>query len=462
MALRSGRLALALWIALSLFGVKPLAAQTLSPQQVATIDASARAALASTGVPAASIAVVRNGKIVFAKAYGEQRPGQPARTDAPYAIASVSKQFTAAAVLMLADQGKLSLDDTIGRYLPELTQAKDVTIRQLLTHTAGLRDWWPQDYVFDDMTRPTTPAAILDRWAKAPLDFAPGTRFQYSNTGYVAAGLIVERVSRQPLFAFLRDHIFDRLGLHPTDADAGLPATAPQGYNRFGLGPVRPARPIASGWVFGSAELVMTAGDLARWDISVIDRTLMSPAAYDAQQREQILANGLGTDYGLGVDIDAVQGHRRVKHSGGYSGFFSENRIYPDDHAAIVVLDNADFGDAETVIADAIEQQLFANDSGVGRAGALYTMLRSGTLDRGRFTAHGNAYLTAMALADLQSSIQPLGEPKTITQTQSGLRGGLTIERFVLDFGSRKLQLTVRAEPGPQGRIEEAMVSPLS
>ena len=83
-----------------------------------------------------------------------------------YAIASVSKQFTAAAILMLADEGKLSLDDKVGRFLPDLTRANEVTIRQLLTHTAGYRDWWPQDYVFDDMTRPTTPAAILDRWAK--------------------------------------------------------------------------------------------------------------------------------------------------------------------------------------------------------------------------------------------------------------------------------------------------------
>lgn len=447
-------------VAFSIAVSGPVFAQAFSPQQVESIDAAARAALSSTGVPAASVAVVREGKIIFAKAYGEQRPGHPALTDAPYAIASVSKQFTAAAILILADRGKLSLDDRIVRFLPELTLAGDVTIRQLLSHTAGMRDWWPQDYVFDDMTRPTTPAAILGRWAASPVDFTPGTRFQYSNTGYVAAGLIVERVSGEPLITFLRKHVFDRAGMHPTNADDGLPATAPQGYSRFGLGPIHSARTIATGWSFGSAELVMTAGDLARWDISMIDRSLMSNAAYNAQQREHLLAIGLGTGYGLGVDVDAVQGHRRIKHAGGYSGFSSENRVYPDDRAAIVVLDNADFGDAQKTIADVIEQQLFAN--GVERASALYAMLRSGKLDRARFTRHGNEYLTAAALVDLRVGLEPLGDPKAITQTQSGQRGGYTIERFTLDFGLRKLELTIRADPGPQGLVEEAMLSPMS
>lgn len=206
----------------------------------------------------------------------------------------------------------------------------------------------------------------------------------------------------------------------------------------------------------------MTASDLARWDVSVIDKSLLSSAAYAAQQRDQLLAGGLATGYGLGVDVDAVLGHRRIKHAGGYSGFFSENRIYPDDRAAIIVLDNADFGDAEVVIADAIEQQLFARDSGVDRARALYAMLRSGRLDRSRFTANGNAYLTSEALADLRSSLAPLGEPRTITQISSGLRGGLSVERFTLEFGTRKLRLTVRAEPTAGGLVEEAMVSPLS
>ncbi len=449
-------------LALVLACAAPLTAQSLSREQSASIDATASKVLADTGVPAGSIAIVRSGKIIYSKAYGVERPGQPARTDARYPVASISKQFTAAAILMLADEGKLSLDDKVGKFLPHLTRANEVTIRQLLTHTAGYRDWWPQDYVFDDMTRPTTPDAILDRWAKSPLDFDPGTRFQYSNTGYVAAGLIVERVSRQPLFAFFRDHIFARLGMAPTNFDDGLTAVNPQGYSRYALGPVHPSTAVAPGWSFGAAGLVMSAADLARWDISVIDRSVMSDVAYTAQQQEEVLSNGLGTRYGLGVSVSDTGGRRLIEHEGGQSGFLSENRIYPDDRDAIVVLVNADFGNAEMAIADGIEQQLFANISGVGRARALLSMMRSGSFNRAVFTAHGNFYFTPAAIRDYRSTLVQLGELKSMTQTSSGLRGGLTIERFLLDYGSRKLELTLRSEPGANGRVEEFFLSPLS
>ena len=105
----------------------------------------------------------------------------------------MSKQFTAAAILLLADEGKLSLDDKVSKYIPGITDGDQITIRQLLSHTSGLRDYWPQDYSFKAMATPTTPQGIVDRWAKAPLDFKPGTQWQYSNTGYVVAGMIVER-----------------------------------------------------------------------------------------------------------------------------------------------------------------------------------------------------------------------------------------------------------------------------
>lgn len=165
---------------LILAAASPLAARPLSPEQLVRIDAAARKALTDTGVPAASIAIVQDEKIVYTQAYGIERPGRPARTDARYAVASISKQFTAAAILILADEGKLSLDDKVAKYLPDLTRADEVTIRQLLSHTSGYRDFWPQDYLFEDLTRTTTPSAILDRWGKAPLDFDPGTRSRRS------------------------------------------------------------------------------------------------------------------------------------------------------------------------------------------------------------------------------------------------------------------------------------------
>jgi CubicO group peptidase (beta-lactamase class C family) len=437
-------------------------AAPLTESQTAAIDAAATKSLAVTGVPAVSIAVVRDGAVVYTHAYGLQREGQPATVDGKYKIASISKQFTAAAILLLAEDGKLSLDDPVSKYLPDLTRAGDVKVRQLLSHTSGYRDFWPQDFAFVDMQTPATPSHILDKWAKLPLDFEPGARWQYSNTGFVAAGLIVEKVSGQPLMAFLKARVFDRLGMHAVDQDIGMTATDPLGYQRFALGPVRVEPQPGAGWLFAAGGLAMTASDLARWDISVIDQSVMKPASYAEQQRSVLLTNGTSSNYGLGVDVQNVKGHRRISHGGEAAGYLSENRIYPDEKAAIIVLDNADFGNTQTAIADAIEKILFADSGDTSRALSVYRSLREGRIDRAAFTENGNFYLTARAVADYRTSLMPLGEPKSITRDSSALRGGLTAEKYTLDFGTKRLTIVLRAEPGPSGRIEQFSVYPAS
>ena len=160
-----------------------------------------------------------------------------------YSIGSISKQFTAAAILMLAEEGKLSLDDPVSKYVPDLTRGNEVTIRQLLSHTSGYQDFWPQDYVPPLMLQPITADGIMDRWARKPLDFDPGTKWQYSNTNYVIAGVIVEKVSGTPLLQFLSQRVFTPLGMKSV-ADTNenkLPPTDPGGYFRYALGPLHPA-----------------------------------------------------------------------------------------------------------------------------------------------------------------------------------------------------------------------------
>jgi CubicO group peptidase (beta-lactamase class C family) len=444
-----------------LFATSALAAP-LTSSQTAAIDAAAQKALAATGVPAVSIAVVKDGALVYAKAYGAGSAGQPATIAGKYKIASISKQFTAAAILLLTEDGKLGLDDPASKYLPDLTRADAVTVRQLLSHTSGYRDFWPQDFSFVDMETPATPQRILDKWAKLPLDFDPGTRWQYSNTGYVAAGLIVEKVSGMPLMDFLERRIFTPLGMKVADQDSGMSAGDPLGYHRYGLGPVRVEKQAAPGWLYAAGGLAMTASELAKWDISVIDKSLMKPASYAEQQRAVTLTNGTGSNYALGVYNQTVRGHRRVSHGGEAVGYLSENRIYPDDKAAVVVLDNADFGDAHTAIADAIEGILFADGGDTGRALSIYRGLVQGRIDRDAFTANGNFYFTAQALADYAQSLAPLGEPKAIRRDSTALRGGFTAERYTLDFGTRKMTVMLRAEPRANGRIEQFTVYPAS
>src|SRR5262245_45182644 len=192
--------------------VAPLQAQT---RLAAAVDSIARDVLQSTGVPAVSVAVVTDGRLVYTQAYGQAQLDPPvaARVDMRFSIGSISKQFASAAILLLQQEGKLSLDDPVARFIPNVTRARAVTIRQLLSHTSGYQDYWPQDYVPLFMMDSIGASGILDRWARKPLDFDPGTRWQYSNTNYVMAGLIVEKASGMPFFEFLRTRILGPLGM---------------------------------------------------------------------------------------------------------------------------------------------------------------------------------------------------------------------------------------------------------
>lgn len=444
------------------------AAAAPRPLDTAAIDRIVADALKTTQVPSASVAVVQGGRIVFARAYGEQGPGKAAIANARYPIASISKQITATAILMLADEGKLSLDDAVGKYVPGLTSGDTVTIRQILSHTSGYRDYWPQDFSFADMAHPVTPEQILARWGKAPLDFPPGTQWQYSNTGFVIAGQIIEKVSGQPLMQFLSQRVFTPLGMaSAVDADTGMTAADAVPHERYALGPVRVATPAAPGWLFAAGELAMTASDLARWDIGMMDHKLLSQAGYAAQQTSVKLSDGADSHYGLGIDVLQWGSHRILEHGGEAVGFLSDNVIAPDDGVAVVVLDNADFGDAQSVIAKKVMALVLPDAkpaakaaAGVARATAVFDMLRAGRLDRTQFTTNGNFYFTPTAIADYKASLAPLGAPQSIVQTGNGLRGGFTSEQYKVTYPHRTLQIVLRAEPGAGGKIEQFTVYP--
>jgi D-alanyl-D-alanine carboxypeptidase len=429
----------------------------------ANIDAIAREWLASTGAPSVSIAIVQHGVMTYAHAYGKAQvePGMLATTATRYAIDSVSKEFTAAAVLFLVEQGKMSLDDTAGKWFPDLGEASRVTVRQLLTHTAGIRDYWPQEYVPLEMQSPTTVAGILDEWARRPLDFEPGTQWQYSNTGYVLAAAIVEKVSGQPLLEFLRAHIFAPLHMdHVTEDDTrALPAGDAVAYTRQGLGPDRHAMKEGAGWLFGASELAMTPSDLVLWDLSLLNRSLLSSESYSALFTPFILKSGKSTDYGLGLDIETVQGRKRVGHEGAGSGYLAANRIWPDEGAAIVVLTNNDWADPGDLL-NRIGFAILTPNAAQVRADTVFAQYQSGNLDRSLFTANGNNALTPQALADLHASLGPLGPARLIELEHESRRGGMITRRWKILCRDRRLQALERGYP--DGALEEFLVTALN
>jgi D-alanyl-D-alanine carboxypeptidase len=442
-------------------------AQDTSARLAANVDSIANAVLASTGVPSATVAVVTHGQLAYAQAYGSAKldPHVAATADMRYGIGSISKQFTAACVLLLQQDGKLKLDDPVSKYVPGLTRGNDVTIRQLLSHTSGYQDFWPQDYVPPAMEKAITPQAILDHWAKQPLDFEPGTRWQYSNTNFEIAALIVEKASGKPFFQFVRTRVLEPLGITTAiDFDAlGPTSVQPTGYMRFGLGPLRAATSTGPGWMYGAGELAMTASDLAKWDIAMIKQSLLKPESYRAMETTVLLKNGTSANYGLGVDVDMSGGHRTVEHSGEVAGFTAENIVYPDDSAAVIVLTNQDAAPASALIATSIGRTLFTTEDAdtqnrTARARAIFDGLQHGTIDRSFLTADASAYFSAQALIDFQSTLGPLGAPTAFVQTAQHERGGMLERIYRVTFAGRSLR--VWTYEMADGKLEQYQLAP--
>ncbi len=459
------RTALAL---LALVGT-PLAAQPLSPADVARIDQLVTKTLADTGVPSASIAIVRDGRIVLTKAYGKANEGLPARPDLPYQIASNSKQFTAMALLLLEDEGKLHIDDTVGKFLPGISGGDRITLRQLLSHTSGLQDFWPQDYMFKTMTAPTKPQGIVDRWARKPLDYEPGSRYQYSNTGYVVAGMIAEKVSGEPLMTYLNRKIFAPLGMRPLDQDDTNTAAFPAGYHRYALGPVRIATPPATGWLYAAGELSMTAEDLAKWDIARMNRALLPLDDWIEQEKPVIRTDGKTNGYGLGVTTHLQRDRRVIDHGGEAVGFLTQNTVYPDSKAAIVVFTNADFSSATDTITEGIEKIVLdapaagqvAESDRLADVRSIYASLVGGTLDRSKFTENLNYYFDSTTSGDYRTSLAPLGTPTITMLREPRLRGGFVNRNYRLHYpDGRELLLITYAEQGASGRWEQYIIMP--
>ena len=441
----------------------------LPPELRSKMDEAATKVLEQTGVPSASIAIVQKGEIVYTHAYGKARlePPTPAEPRMRYSIGSISKQFTAAAILFLEQQGKLSVDDPVSKYIPGLTRGDEVTIRMLLSHTSGYQDYWPEDYLMPPMRKPTTAQYILDTWAKKPLDFDPGTKWQYSNTNYVIAGLIVEKVSGEPLMKFLQEHIFGPLemkSVYNTDI-AKLGDTDAEGYIRYALGPLRPAPKEGAGWMFAAGELAMPAHDLALWDISVMNRSLLASESYKQMFISVKLKDGSDSGYGLGVFTTPRMGHAALEHSGEVSGFVSENIVFPDDKAAIAVLTNQDASSAASAIARQLTPLVLgietkAADQAEAQALNIFKGLQQGKIDRSLFTDNCNAYFSQQALDDFSSSLKPLGEPTSFRQVTEELRGGMTFRVFAVEFAHTPQRVRVTTYTMPDGKLEQYLVIP--
>jgi CubicO group peptidase (beta-lactamase class C family) len=436
------------------------------------IDAAANKVLADTGVPSAAVGIVIDGKIMLTTAYGDARLSPPLKATGAmaYPVGSISKQFTASAILLLQQDGKLTLDDTVSKYFPELTRASEVTIRELLSHTSGYEDYAPQDYTIPEWTKPTRPIDVVHKWAEKPLDFDPGTQWQYSNTNFVLAALIVEKASGMPFAEFLKTRVLEPAGIKDAlNLNVDQAKVQPTGYMRNALGPLRPAILEAPGWYFGDGDLAMPVASLLTWDITLMNRSVLAAKSYDDFFADVRLKDGKPTGYGLGVDVRVRNGHREIEHSGEVGGFVAENVVLPDDRIAIAVLTNQEASSAASQIAKAITPMLMsslaaaADDSSEGaQAKSILQGLVRGRIDRSLFTDDCNFYFSQGALDDFKSSLAPLGQITAVTERSKQLRGGMTFRAFTVKFGvgDKEKTVTLTTYTQADGKLEQFLIEP--
>ncbi len=414
-------------------------------------------------VPSVSVAVVKDGHTIYAKAFGDADIAnkRAANVDTRYAVGSISKQFTAAALLLEQEQGKLSLDDKVSKYFPDLTRANEVTIRELLSHTSGYEDYAPQDYLIPEWTKPTTADAILNHWGRKPLNFDPGTKWQYSNTNYVLAGRILEKVAGEPLLPFLQEHFFQPLRMTSAgDCDVRQAADA-SAYTRYALGPPRPVGREGSGWYFAAGELCMTPSDLAKWDIAFLQKRIVSAQSYDEFTRETKLKDGKPTHYALGLGIGSSQGVPMVSHSGEVSGFLASNAVFPTKLVAVVVLTNQDGVNLIGPLTEQISGLLLNPESSAearrdAQVRSILEQLREGRVDRSLFTSNANEYFGDAALQDYRDSLKPLGNLEILERRGESLRGGMTHLNYRAHFERDTVALNIYVMP--DGKFEQFLV----
>ena len=320
-------------------------AQSMSPQAAARIDSVFARYGAAT--PGCALMVRTNGQTAYVHAYGlasleSQVPITPRTV---FNLASASKEFTAASVMLLVEAGKLSLDDDVRKYVPELPSlSAPVTIRHLLTHTSGWRDYiqllvW-QGHDVRDHVSARDALNVLER--QRALNFAPGTAFAYSNTGYFLLGLVVERVSGESLAHFAHAHLFEPLGMQDTRYVSDARDVVPRRAVAYERSPNGTWREAMSGWdLVGDGGVYSTIEDLAKWDDAFESGRVVGHAVLDSLVAQEHLSTGARVPYGFGFFVDTYGGRRRVWHNGIWAGYRSLFMRFPDTHLTIIALCNA-------------------------------------------------------------------------------------------------------------------------
>ena len=401
------------------------AAAALTAAQASAIDGLVKKTLANEHIVGATVAVAVGGKIRYAKGFGFADLGtkRAARVDTVYPIGSITKQFTAACVLLLLEERKLSLDDPLSEYLPGLPWGDRVTLRHLLDQESGIVDFRAGAV---DVTTTLSHDDVVGRLAKTDLLFAPGSRYEYSNSNYYLLGLVVEKVSGERYEDFLTAHVTKRLGLSSTSygaAGAGASeARRARGYV-VGSDGVQPIPAENADWSFAAGAIASTAGDLVTWDEALRAPGFLSAASLAEMFAPGTLDDGSATDYAFGWVAVKHDGKHLRWHNGDVAGFHAMNAAFPDDRTDVVVLTNT----SGTYAADRLAIQIYdvlhpfapsaADRAAIARAREWIGRIVRGDVDRTQLTDALSAALTDDVVRSAGERLRDLGALERIDET---------------------------------------------
>lgn len=425
-------------------------------QHIATrIDADVETILQRTGTPGATILVARHGHVIYRHAYGlgDREGRRPATVETEYEIGSITKQFTAAAILQLREAGKLQLDDKVSTYLPNAPHAGEVTLWQLLSHTSGLPDYLD---IVDAAGAIETQAGfdkLMSYIAGKPLDFPPGSHWSYSNTGYILAGRIIEVVSQDSYQHYVQAHLLDPAGMTHTFTVAeehGLPNMA-IGYDREN-GQIKRARTIAASVGWAAGFLVSTVADLEKWNLALRSGTIVTPADYALMSTSVKTATG-DAGYGLGLFVDNIDGQPRLGHTGGSLGFTTANEYFQRQDVQIIAFTNfvdnpepgetvttAIFEDLNPAIAAAAMRPSRGEDSTVtAKTKAYFAQMQAGDQDSPYLAAKLGQKMKAGLAKRLAGQFKAYGQPTAFVFKGTHVDNGVSFYDYVIRFGPGSL-----------------------
>ncbi|NHZ66054.1 serine hydrolase [Massilia genomosp. 1] len=322
--------------------IRPAAGQALAER----IDA-AIAPYYKADAPGATVIVTQDGKTVLRKAYGmaDVSKSTPMTPDMAMRLGSITKQFTAVGILMLVDEGKLALDDDITKFLPDYPmRGKRITVEHLLTHTSGIVSFTSKLTFYLTEGRDKTVAEMIDTFKNDPLEFEPGTRWAYNNSGYFLLGAVIEKVSGQTYAKFMEERIFTPLEMRHTAYEGHERSAGPRaaGHTKGLFGRVTAAKSISMTQPYAAGALVSTVDDLARWDAAITAGKLLKPATWQKAHTSAVLADGKPTNYGYGWQVGTLRGVPMLAHDGGIDGFSTSALRLPQQKVYVAVLSNTD------------------------------------------------------------------------------------------------------------------------